>query len=74
MNSWINLFASANDVVDNFNSVNKENEFIVMLQSEDYQKILVLCKKLPNTISTYLELELNRVHHLLLVMIRVIIP
>ncbi len=35
MNARINLFACANDVIDNCNSVNKENLFIVMLQSEN---------------------------------------
>ncbi len=30
-----NLFECANDVIDNVNSLNKENQFIVMLQSEN---------------------------------------
>ncbi len=35
MNARINLFACANAVIDHFNSLNKENQFKVMLQSEN---------------------------------------
>ncbi len=32
MNARINLFACANDFIGNFNSLNKENQFTVILQ------------------------------------------
>ncbi len=34
-NTRINLFACANDTIDNFNSLNKENLFILMILSEN---------------------------------------
>ncbi len=44
MNARINLFACANDVIDNFNHSNKENQFIVMLQSRNRSLMQKLAK------------------------------
>ncbi len=41
MNARINLFACANDVIDNFNSLNKKNQFIFMLHLRKFIFIFI---------------------------------
>ncbi len=54
-NFRINLFACANDVIDNFNSLNNENQFTMMQQSENPSLMQILAKYIYHLFRARLE-------------------